>query len=247
MAIINDVMCKQLEGQLDLVLTTLDSITSGINLAYKNLKLVSKYLSTITIASPEQDVINAMNNLSNDINSKVPVGIGAEVDALLTMMQSCNLLDDALNDFGIDGISLGVTTSMFDDINNVIDLALDTLTNLAEYPAAVAIQKFDEYLSKLKIKDLMDMVDKLVVCFDSVCASNDYSIKINQFYNALDQLNINNFGKLDVNKFYTDIGVSLNDVKTNVQISYNSIVDAKESAQASINSELSNLKIAFGF
>lgn len=255
------VMCDKLKKELDGALNEINSAKKAIaNKIKKTLGPLSDYSSQAV-----NDLTSALDALNSDSAVAIPAVDECSADELKKMMQSCGLaapafdapknmekeflkqiqdkLKEVFGDFELPDFS-GIN---FPDFPKLPSFDLPQY-QLPEFSLSLKLDAFDSFLDKFKFPDLLGKLDGLFTCLDSICKDYDIDDKITGVNGVLSELGINDQGKLDMDKFFDDAGLSsahrgaLSQAKDGMASIKSSMIKAAEDSAKKATSKSSSIK-----
>jgi len=236
---------ESLCGLLDQNFTPL---TNPVELAKKAFKTTLRsFQSELSAASfsPQSIINSALNDLISDVRAILPGDTLNDMTELKNFMDSCEYLSDnpASNIIGtFNGIydrvddfigGIGVTVPEF-NIGAIGD-AMNDIVQGIDFPGGN------------KISETLQKADKLINCMSSLCPGFDVTSKVSTLQGLFDSYKLIdnpldiNYGKIDFQTIYTDIGMSAAEI-TGMNTSVGGILGVKTGALDSINKSVEKVK-----
>lgn len=195
--------CSKYGQLLDRHIRTLDDLRDVLDVP---LALLRKHMNTMSGSTPsDTDTINdEMSKIKDLIDGHIPEF--PDTDTIDNMLEKCGLMKSGLLDGLID---IDALLDIFFDmqaggISDTIQKALADMLDIAEKGAAFLLNALGELVKKLNLKALLDLLDPLLECLDSMCGS-DVSNQVEYINRTLDDLCIDDAGNFDPVKAMKDI------------------------------------------
>ena len=193
--------------------------------------LTQQSITAITTAA--KDALNKVNDIINNVTN-VPEVIAAQMLSKIeeSFSSAAEAAKDFIPDFDFD-FGLDYDLDFLDD-------DLDAINRLVG-AAAMGAQK---------LKDIMGQADRLIECLDSIGGAEyadqatEYIDTTNGLYDKLNMIDDpldSNYGKLNLNKIYSDAGLSTVEINKINNVKY-AINKAKDNTGRSVYASVSKLK-----
>lgn len=233
-----DTYCEGFVQTLDGIVITVTGIEAA---------LITPILSLIDlldslqgqIPSPQEDIREGMDIMQSGVSDATPIWEG--IDEFQNALVQCSLLEEKFMEQSPVSLTSGLVGSVGLTIIGVIDDITDTLSALIELPAAVAISKINALIESLGISDLLDGLDKLIACLDSICPGYNVGTQLDIIVEKLGNVHINETGTLDLGTLYSNAGLSVPQI-VNITFSVEETTTATKEAgvkTASVGAQMS--------
>jgi len=207
-------------------------------------------LLNTTSFSNEATINNAIQTLTNDVDSNLPDT--SELQELANLLNNCEYFKD-LKTASIIASSTNSAVNKIDSLVNNIGTTLPEF-NMGKLASSINDLLFGNIPGAGKISELLQRADKLIDCLTSYCGGeyptqvSNFTTTVNDLYGDLnivsDPLDTN-YGKYDMQNLYNTAGISAAN-QTNVNNIISAVDSSKATAITRINSVLGGVKNNIG-
>lgn len=234
--------CSAYGNKLNNHIKTLDEARAMLD---GPMAMMRKTANTLSGQIPsDTDTINGeKNKLRTLIESQIPPI--PDTNEIEDVLESCGLLQSGLLDglLSLDELLDKFFNMQAGGLTDAIKDGLADMLNILEKGMAYLINMIGEMVKKLNLKALLDYIDGLLDCLDSMCGS-DVSGQVDYINRTLDDLCIDGAGEFDVEKALKDIDIDPQ-FKDNVKSIDDSLIAKKNEAWTAIKDRGSSLKDAY--
>ena len=202
--------------------------------------------------SGSEIINNAINQVQSQVNDITPNPDLSELDKFKNFINNCEYLSQ------LNPLTTITSTadSVFDNIDGILANMKDSVP---EFGVANLINTINKLLDGAGIpggdmlSDLFKTADKLINCLSSGCAAFDptyigtlstISSDLQDLYNVMnivdDPLN-SNYGKFDLDKIYTDVGLTISQ-KNQMDALCTNVSNIKQQTSEKINNAIGSIK-----
>lgn len=234
--------CSKFGSQLNNHIKTLDEARAMIDGPMAMLRKTANTLSG-QIPSDTDTINEEKNKLRGLIDAQIPPV--PDTDEIEDILEKCGLIQAGL----LDGLlSLDALLDMFFNqqaggLTDAIKKGLADMLNILEKGMAYLINMIGELIKKLNLKALLEYIDGLLECLDSVCGS-DVSGQVEYINRTLDDLCIDDAGEFDFEKSVKDIDIDPK-FKENTTDIAGTIKTKKDDAWTAIEARGESLKSSY--
>jgi len=166
-----DGICADYAAELDEIMADVSGINEALDGPFKSLSEGMNALEGVA-GSGVNEMDEGLGAISNTADERVPGT--PNVDDIENLMKQCMLLENDL----ISGIKspFGAASDWLDkalsDLITGIHNTLQDLEDLIESPIALLIDQINKIIASFGVNELLDRLDKLINCLESVCGRN---------------------------------------------------------------------------
>lgn len=212
-------------------------------------KALESYLGNMNYSAPD-DLANALNGYKNSVGGFIPNP--NDLNSLANFIASCEFFQE----MGAAKAVVGMTQGVF---NKMSSLLSGLSAGTQEFGAGDLASTLNSLLGSLLpggkgITDILNQIDKLLNCLDSVCAAQDpyyyndlsyMTSDVNSLYSDMGLISGGpNNGKFDYDSFYSSVGMTTDQVYA-INTTMLTVDEQKARAKTAIDDTLTAIKTFF--